>query len=88
MAGSLQVLVLGEICLLLSVEVPVGAPGRHRGRGGQGVEADAAAAERHPLSQASTKAGAAPIKTTETKPQQNFLATGKEIVKQSFDFVV
>ena len=36
MAGSLQVLVLGEICLLLSVEVPVGAPGRHRGGGGQG----------------------------------------------------
>ena len=36
MAGSLQVLVLGEICLLLSVEVSVGAPGRHRGGGGQG----------------------------------------------------
>ena len=36
MAGSLQVLVLGEICLLLSVEVPVGASGCHCGRGGQG----------------------------------------------------
>ena len=36
MAGSLQVLVLGEICLLLSVEVPVGASGCHSGGGGQG----------------------------------------------------
>ena len=36
LAGSLQVLVLSEICLLLSVEVPVGAPGRHGGGGGQG----------------------------------------------------
>ena len=36
LAGSLQVLVLCEICLLLSVQVPVGPPGGHGGGGGQG----------------------------------------------------
>ena len=36
LAGSLQVLVLSEICLLLSVQMPVGPPGGHGWGGGQG----------------------------------------------------